>query len=211
MHRCSTRPRDDLKLLVGQSLELRVDLGHGPVLDLSRPGRIDRYVLGLAGRYAQIKREVGYVQRLLVAAESGTRRKKQALGRAVIDESVEIAKLSDDLAGLVDDDDLVRLVGRHPEIVVTVEHKPVRTVDAVDEDGRRAGRAAAHWNLHDRVVTGVSDEQDVLSLVEAEAIRAERRVALSCSAGHPCTHGVVSPCAPLAPDFQMAPVNESDT
>ena len=43
---------------------------------------------------------------------------KQALGRAVIDESVEIAKLSDDLAGFVDDDDLVRLVGRHPEIVV---------------------------------------------------------------------------------------------
>ena len=177
------RASDDLKLLVRQSLELRVDLGHGPVLDLSRPGRIDRHVGGIIGGDAQIEREVGYEQRLLVAAEIGSCRKKQALGRAIIDEFVEIAKLSDNLAGLVDDDDLVRLVGRHPQIVVTVDHEPVRAVDAVDEDGWRAVRAAAHRNLHDRVVAGVGDEQDGLRLVEAQAVGAERRVARRAQQG----------------------------
>src|SRR5262249_41090639 len=152
------RASDNLKSLVRQSLELRVDLGHGPVLDLSRPGRIYRHVVEIFGGDAQIEREVGHVQRLPVAAESGTRRKEQALWCAVIDESFEIAKLSDDLAGLVADDDLVRVVGRPPQIVVTVDNEPVRAVDAVDEDGRCARRAAAHRNLHDRVVARIGDE-----------------------------------------------------
>src|ERR1043166_9813930 len=99
-------------LVIRQRLELCADLGHSPVLDLGGPGRVNRHVGGIAGANAQIQREVRYEQRLLVAAESRTGRKQQALWGAVINEPVEVAQLGDNLSGVVDDDDLVRLVGR---------------------------------------------------------------------------------------------------
>src|ERR1051325_8843440 len=165
------------KSLIRQRLEARVDLRHSPVLDLTDPWRVDCYVGRAAGGDGQIYRQIGHEHRLLVAAETGARRKQQTFRSAAVDQAVEIAELGEHFPVFVDHDDLVRLVRANPEVVLIVEDQPVGAVDAVGEDRRSAGSAAGHRDLHDGVIPGVGDEQGVLRLVEAEAVGAERRIA----------------------------------
>src|ERR1700730_17138503 len=66
-------------------------------------------------------------------------RKQKPARNAVLINPPEIAKLGDHLADLVDDDDLVLLIGADPDIVVPVDHDAVRGVDPGDEDRWRTG------------------------------------------------------------------------
>ena len=91
-------------------------------------------------------------------------------------DAVEIAELGDHLAGLVDDDDLVFLIGANPNVVVAVDHDPVRGVDAGAENRRRSGAAVViHRDLNDLMKGGVGDEQDRALIIELDAVGAERR------------------------------------
>src|SRR4051794_3496576 len=95
---------------------------YGLRLDLRGPLTVD----GLRSANArQIERKVGDVDP--VALPDQARREQQPDGRAVPIDAVEVTELGDDLAGLVDDHDLVGLVGRDPDVVVLVEDQAVGT------------------------------------------------------------------------------------
>src|SRR6266849_7523302 len=98
-------------------------------LYLQRPWRIDR---GLCPREGQEQGQVRHVQSFAVQAEGQARREQEAAHQAAFADAVEIAKLRDHLAGLVEHDDVVFLIGADPEIVVVVDRNPVRRVDAGD-------------------------------------------------------------------------------
>src|SRR2546423_8107827 len=121
--------------------------------DLRRPLRVDR----VEAEETEVEGEVGHEQR--IAGEDEARWEEEAVGLGVPLEAVEVAELGDDLPGVVDDDDLVALVGAHPEVVLLVDDEAVRSVDAVGEDGgETAGRSAVD-DLNDGVVAGVGDEE----------------------------------------------------
>src|SRR5215510_8093057 len=148
----------------------RPKLRDSEAFHLGNPLRIDRlHQL----EQPQIERQIGHVNDPLVPAEYKARRKEQAARRAVPGDAIEVAKLGDGLAGRVDDDDLVRLVRRHPDVVVLVDGEPISTVDAVHEDYRRPGASAAHRNPDDLIVAGIRNKQSSSSLVELETIGAE--------------------------------------
>ena len=86
-------------------------------------------------------------------------------------DTLEVVELSNHLPGLVYNDDLVLLIGADPDIIVGVNHDPVRGVDAGDEDGRRAGGAIGiHRELDDLMIRGVGDEHDGALVVELDAV-----------------------------------------
>ena len=64
----------------------------------------------------------------MVVAEGQARREKQTAYDAIIIYSIKIAKLRDHLAGLVDNDDVVFLIGADPEIVLAIDCNPVGSV-----------------------------------------------------------------------------------
>jgi len=144
------------------------------VLDLEGPAGIDR-----DRRHAskgQVKCEIGDVEPALVRAELNTRRKQQALDRAVTGNAVEIALFRHDPATRIDDNDLVTLIGRDPQVVVRVHREPIGAIEAGRERHTRTGAAIClHGNLHDRVVSGVQGEQGRSPVVELDPVRAERR------------------------------------
>ena len=144
------------------------------MLDLARPAGIDRDRRH-AGK-GQVQREIGDVEPALVRAELDARRKQQALDRAVTGNAVEIALFRHDPATRIDDNDLVTLIGRDPEVIVRVDREPVRAIEAGRERHTRTGAAIClHGNLHDRVVGGVQGEQGRSPVVELDPVRAERR------------------------------------
>lgn len=193
-------------IIVGQARDNRPDPRDGVVLGLRSPLRVDRHVRRV--EQPKIERQVRDVEEVSVFAEVGARRKYQSVRHAGFIETVEIAELGDRLAGRINDDDLIGLVGRDPDIVVRIEHEAVGAVDAVDEHRGRSRAAGGHRNLDDRVVAGIGDEQRVTGLVEAESVGAERRHAAVVSSGS-CFQMVPTP--PPEPVFQMMPLKESDT
>ena len=125
-------------------------------------------------------------------------------------DAVEVAELGDDAAGRIDDDDLVGLVRRDPQIVARVDDEAVGAVDRVHEHfgrARRAGRSVRQRNAHDRVVARIGDEQRRCVAIEREAVGAERR-----NAGR-AEHGSVTQAAgtpPLGDVRQIVAWNESE-
>src|ERR1043166_2539994 len=90
---------------------------------------------------SQVEREIRNIERFPIRAKRGACWEEQAMRHAILVHAGEIAELGDRLAGLVDDDDLVRLVGRGPDIVMRVDDDAIGAVDAVDEDAWRPRRA----------------------------------------------------------------------
>src|SRR5882762_3148168 len=128
----------------------------------------------LPGDRTQVERQVGDVDPVATAHQA--RREQQADGRAVA-HAGEIAQLGDDLAGLVNHHDLIRLIRADPDVVVLVEKQAVGAVDAVGEHDGFLGDVSDHGNAHDAVVTGIGDKQRAFIAVEVQSIRPERREA----------------------------------
>src|SRR5690348_17079316 len=105
----------DSTLATANRREMAIDLAHRVARHLRSPLRID----GRKSEYRpQIEREIGDQHRL--AAEYQTGREQQSSRRAFVVDPVEIAELGDRLAGRIDDDDFVRLIGDDPDVVAVV-------------------------------------------------------------------------------------------
>src|SRR6185437_3780395 len=115
---------------------LRADARYGVGLNLVRVVRNDG--LGARGE-AQIEREVADDEGAPVRTEGRARREEQALRHAIPVDAVEIAELGERLAGGINDDDLVALIGADPDIALAVDSDAIGAVDAVGQHGRRAG------------------------------------------------------------------------
>src|SRR5215469_15825815 len=133
------------------------------------PLRVD----GFEAEDAEIESKIGDIHGLAVGTEGGARRKQQAVWLAVAIDARKITELGERLAGLVDDDDFVRLIGSDPYVVIGVDSNAVGAVDAVGEDARGPRRAVSEWNLNELVVAGIGDKHHASGIVELDTVGAE--------------------------------------
>jgi hypothetical protein len=111
-----------------------------------------------------------------ISVEGQACREQQAAHDALLVDAPEVSELGDHFPGLVDDDDLVLLIGADPQVVIVVNRDPVRCIDAGDEDRRLAGGVVrVHRNLDDLMKRGVGDEHDRAGVVEFDTVRTEGR------------------------------------
>src|SRR5450432_1801738 len=94
-------------------------------LDLGGPLRVDRFH---KPDDPKIKRQIRNIEEVSVLAEVRTGWEKQTARHPGFVDAVEIAELRDRLAGRVDNDDLVGLISRDPEVVVRIYHEDIGSV-----------------------------------------------------------------------------------
>ena len=81
--------------------------------------------------------------------------------------AVEVAQLRDDLADLVDYDDLVFLVGADPNIVLVVDHDSIRRIYADNEDRGCSGTTVrVHGYLDNLMKRRIRHEQGRALFIE---------------------------------------------
>src|SRR5882762_4306757 len=124
-----------------------VGLHHG------RPLAVHRL---LPGDRTQVERQVGDVDPVATAHQA---RREEQPDRRALAHAAEIAQLGDDLAGLVNHHDLIRLIRAYPDVVVSVDKQAVGAIDAAGEEHSFLGDIFDHGNAHDRVVTGVRHKE----------------------------------------------------
>ena len=95
---------------------------------------------------------------------------------AILIDAVEITQLRDNCAGLIDDNDLIFLIGADPDVVLAVDRDPIRRVDAGNED-RGSSRTAivVHGNLDDLMRCRICYKQYRVLTIELDTIRSKRR------------------------------------
>src|SRR5262249_1256793 len=152
------------------------DLGDRVALHKIGPLRVNGLRRWRAGGKSQVQRQVGHIKRPPVEAESGTRWEQQPLRYAVFIDAIEVAQLGKNLSGGIDNDDLVLLVGRDPDVILTIDPYTIGAVDAVDQylgltgDGI-VGLPVGNRDLYDLVIGGVCNQHCRSIDVELDPIR----------------------------------------
>src|SRR5262249_55547980 len=90
-------------------------------------------------------------------------------------------------------DDLVSLIGRHPQIIVAVDNEPIGAIDAGGEYRRVAGSSVRNVNLDDPVQRCIGHEHRGALVVELDSVCAEGRNSVAWTkkvhTGEPCLRG----------------------